>query len=133
MIQGYIKVSEPKEVRGVVDYPIWDFIDVSDYIYPVLHGEIVLANALLENIYDFLYEKVEVLSQEEVMQQNCTIIADVAFEKAEQRLKGWHEVEGSNLQIHCQEKTMVNRQLKKKNISDKRMNELREEKMHLEQ
>jgi hypothetical protein len=69
MIQGYIKVSEPKEVRGVVDYPIWDFIDVSDYIYPVLHGEIVLANALLENIYDFLYEKVEVLSQEEVMQQ----------------------------------------------------------------
>jgi hypothetical protein len=28
MMQGYIKVSEPKEVCGVVDYPIWDFIDV---------------------------------------------------------------------------------------------------------
>ena len=26
MIQGCIKVSEPKEVHGVVDYPIWDFI-----------------------------------------------------------------------------------------------------------
>jgi hypothetical protein len=60
MIQGYIKVSKPREVRGVVDYLIWDFIDVSEYIYPVLHGEIGLANALLESFYDFLDEKVEV-------------------------------------------------------------------------
>jgi hypothetical protein len=60
MIQGYIKVSKPREVRGVVDYLIWDFIDVSEYIYPVSHGEIGLANALLESFYDFLDEKVEV-------------------------------------------------------------------------
>jgi hypothetical protein len=116
-----------------VDYPIWDFIDVSDYIYPVLHGEIGLANALLESFYDFLDEKVEVLSEEEVLQQNCTIIKDVAFEKAEQRLKDWFKVEGSNLQIHHKERTVVNRQLKQKNISDERKNDLREEKMELEQ
>ncbi len=102
MMQGYIKVSEPKEVCGVVDYPIWDFIDIPNTIYPVLHGENGLANVLVENFYDFLDEKVEVLSQEEIMQQNSTIIADIAFGKVEQRLKGWHEVEGSNLQIHRQ-------------------------------
>ncbi len=56
----------------------------------------------MESFYDFLDEKVEVLSQEEIMQQNSTIIADIAFEKVEQRLKDWHEVEGSNLQIHRQ-------------------------------
>jgi hypothetical protein len=61
-----------------------------------------LANVLVESFYDFLDEKVEVLSQEEIMQQNSTIIADIAFEKVEQRLKDWHEVEGSNLQIHRQ-------------------------------
>jgi len=33
-------VSEPREARGAVHYPIWDLIDVSEYIYPVLHGEI---------------------------------------------------------------------------------------------
>ncbi len=48
-------------------------------------------------------------------------------------MKDWYEVEGSNLQIHRQEKTMVNRQLKQKNISEETKNELREEKMHLEQ
>ncbi len=110
-------------MREVGDYPTWDFIDVSNYIYPVLRGEIGLANALLENFYDFLDEKVEFLSQEEVMQRNSTIIADVAFEKAEQRLKD---------QIHHQDKTMVNRELKQKNISDEMKNEVREEKMHLE-
>ncbi len=73
------------------------------------------------------------MSEEEVLQQNFTIIADFAFEKAEQRLKDWFEVEGSNLQIHHQERTMVNRQLKQKNISDKRKNEIGEEKMQLEQ
>jgi hypothetical protein len=67
------------------------------------------------------------------LQQNCTIIADFAFEKAEQRLKDWFEVEGSNLQIHRQERTMVNRQLKQKNVTDERKNELVEEKMQLEQ
>jgi hypothetical protein len=73
------------------------------------------------------------LSEEEVLQQNCTIISDVAFEKAEQRLKDWFDVEGSKLQIHHQERTMVNRQLMQKIISDERKNELGEEAMQLEQ
>jgi hypothetical protein len=64
MIQGFVKLSEPREAHGVVEYSIWDFIDVSEYIYPVLHGEIGLANAVLENFYDFLDEKDEVLSEE---------------------------------------------------------------------
>jgi hypothetical protein len=50
----------------------------------------------------------------------------------EQRLKNWHEVEGSNLWIHHQKKTMVNRQLEQKNIIEEWKNKWIEEKMHLE-
>jgi hypothetical protein len=132
MVQGTIKASEPREARGVVDYTIWDFIDVSEYIYPVLHGEIGLANAVLENFYDFLDDQVEKLSDKEIQQQNATIVADVAFEKSEQQLKDWREVEGANLATHHQEKVMVNNELRRKTITIERRSELNAEKSLLE-
>lgn len=50
-------------------------------IYPVLNGNIGLASAVLESFCDFFDEKVEVLSEEEIQQQNATRVADVTFEK----------------------------------------------------
>jgi hypothetical protein len=132
MIQGIIKASEPREARGVIDFPIWDLIDVSEYIYPVLHGEIGLANAVLENFYDLLDDQVEKLSEEEIHQQNATIVADVAFEKSEQQFKDWREVEGANLETHHQEKVMVKNELRRKTITIEWRNELNEEKSLLE-
>jgi hypothetical protein len=114
MIQGIIKASEPREARGV------------------LHGEIGLANAVLENFYDFLDDQVEKLSEEEIHQQNATIVADVAFEKSEQQFKDWREVEGANLETHHQEKVMVKNELRRKTITIEWRNELNEEKSLLE-
>jgi hypothetical protein len=38
------KITRPSEVCGVVEFPIWDFLEVTYYIYPMLHGEIGLVN-----------------------------------------------------------------------------------------
>lgn len=38
------KITQPSEVYGVVEFSIWDFLEVNYYIYPMLHGEIGLVN-----------------------------------------------------------------------------------------
>jgi hypothetical protein len=51
-------------------YPLWDFIDIEDYIFLILHGEIGLANLALDYFLDFVDDKLGVLSEEEKVAQN---------------------------------------------------------------
>ena len=76
--QGTLKM--PMEIHGVVDFPLWEFIEVINYVYPVLHGEIGLINLALDSFYDILDDNVEVMSEEEKIIRNTTILADAAFE-----------------------------------------------------
>jgi hypothetical protein len=64
-----LKVKEgilqtPTEIRVVVDYAVWDFIDVINFVYPVLHGKIGLAKAALDGFSDVLDDKVESMTVE---------------------------------------------------------------------
>jgi hypothetical protein len=59
-------LKKPTEIYGVVNFPMWDFIEVKYYIYPVLHGEIGLVNNnALDAFYDILDVNVEVMADEE--------------------------------------------------------------------
>jgi hypothetical protein len=46
-------LKEPSEIHGVVQFPVWDFIEVDHFVYPVLHGEIGLVNDALDSFYKF--------------------------------------------------------------------------------
>jgi len=83
--QGTLKT--PMEIRGVVDFPLWEFIEVINYVYPVLHGEIGLINLALDSFYDILDDNVEVMSEEEKIIRNTTILADAAFETSRETLE----------------------------------------------
>jgi hypothetical protein len=85
------RLKKPVEIRGVVDFPLWDFIPVSHYIYPVLHGEIGLVNNVLDALYDILDDNVEVLSDEEKTSWNTAILADAAYESAAEDLRDFKE------------------------------------------
>jgi hypothetical protein len=61
--EGTLKTT--MEIRGVVDFPLWEFIEVINYVYPVLHGEIGLVNHALDELYGILDDNVEVMSDEE--------------------------------------------------------------------
>ncbi len=58
-------LKEPSEICGVVQFPVWDFVEVNYYIYPVLHGEIRLVNDAFDGFYDYVDDTVEVMSDEE--------------------------------------------------------------------
>ncbi len=80
-----VKITEPFEVHGVVEFPIWDFLEVKYYIYPVLHGEIGLVNGAVDGLYSELDDNVEKMSSEEKTARNHQIIADIARDAAVQK------------------------------------------------
>ena len=71
LVRGEIK--EARDAQGVVDYPLWDFIEPSHYVFPELHVEIGLVNNMVDSFYDFVEEQVEVAPPEERMARNHLI------------------------------------------------------------
>ncbi len=74
------ELKEPREKRGIVGEVIWDFIELSNYIFPYLHFEIGVVNM----------EQVEVISPEEKVACNNIRISEVSLEQAKERLEEWH-------------------------------------------
>jgi len=79
-------IKDPREVCSIVDFPLWDFIQPSHYVFPQLHVEIGLINNVLDHFYDFVEEQVEAVTPEEQLCQNNMIICDVATIKAKEKL-----------------------------------------------
>lgn len=73
------ELKQAKDKLGVVEYPIWDFIEPDNYMLPQLHIEIGLTNNVLENFYDFIEDQVEKASPEEKVARNQFVMADVAL------------------------------------------------------
>ena len=90
MTEGELK--KPHEIHGIVDYPLWDFVEVMNYIAPVLHAaEIGLCNDALDSFLDFVDDRVESLSDEEMTARNEHVVADVAFDCAVKKLNEFME------------------------------------------
>jgi hypothetical protein len=81
------EVKEPREKKGVVDQPVWEFIQLENFIFPHLHFEIGVVNMVLENLYSFIEEQVEMISPEEKVACNSIIISEVSLEEAKERLE----------------------------------------------
>jgi hypothetical protein len=107
------ELREPREIMGVVDKPIWDFIQPENYIFPELHAEIGLVNNVLDKFYAFIDDQVEAVTPEEALARNTYIVADVSLTKAMQRLSEWKENEGPELEFHRHNRIHVSKELKK--------------------
>ena len=77
MTEGELKKHH--EIHGIVDYPLWDFEEVMMYIFPALHAAEGLCNDALDSFLDFMGNRVDSLSDEEMTMRNEHIVADVAF------------------------------------------------------
>ena len=69
------------QIRGIVDFAIRDFIDVINFVYPVLHGEIGLVDAATDCFYDVLDDKIEVMSNDEKKARTKVILKEVKVDE----------------------------------------------------
>jgi len=118
------EVKEAREILGIVNYPVWDFIQPENFMFPELHAEIGLVNNVLDKFYSFIDDQVEAITPEEATARNTYIIADVALTKAIQRLSEWKESEGAQLEFHRYNRIHLTKELKKRNQDPKIISDL---------
>ncbi len=76
------KLKEPRDICGVVSYPIWDFVEPSHYILPELYIEIGLLDNALDRFYNWVEDHVEAASMEERLCRNKMIALDTEVSKS---------------------------------------------------
>jgi hypothetical protein len=91
------RLKEPRDICGVVSYPVWDFIEPLHYIFLELHVEIGLVNNVLDKFYDWVEDHIEVASAEEKLCRNKMIILDTELTKAANKLERWKTLHGTEL------------------------------------
>jgi len=81
-------LKEPSDIWGIVNNPIWDFVEPAQMVFPELHIEVGLVNNVLDNFYSFIDNQVEAPMAEEKFSRNTYIVADVALIRV---LERWYE------------------------------------------
>ena len=126
------EIKTPKEIKGVVDYPVWDFIPIENYIFPQLHFEIGVVNMVLDNLYCFIEDRVEVLSPEEKVGRNKVIIANVALDEAKEKLASWTENKEVDLEMYRMEKNNISVALRSRDTLHGELESMMSERLELE-
>jgi hypothetical protein len=112
------ELKEAKDITGVVDNPIWDFIEPSNFMFPQLHVEIGLVNNVLDNRYEFFEEQIVVARLEQKVAKNKVIIADVGCARAKDRLLEWNSQRAVNLAMFRIQKTHLIANLRRNRTAD---------------
>ena len=126
------ELREARDIRGIVNDPVWDFIEPENYMFPQLHAEIGLVNNMLDKFYSFIDDQVEAISPEEALARNTYIMADVAVCNATQALSDWKETEGPQLEFNRYNRIGLTKELKKKNQDQRIIMELRQQQQELD-
>ena len=66
---------------GVKEAPIWEFVELQNYICPVLHNQINLGNNVLYNLLDYGNEYIEKLSSKEIIARNLLSVIDASIDE----------------------------------------------------
>ena len=81
-INALILVSESNSTglagRGVKESPIWECVELDNYICPVLHNQINLGNNVLYNLLDDGDDFIEKLSSKEIIARNSLTVIDAS-------------------------------------------------------
>ena len=123
-VRGELK--EPKDIKGIVSLPVYDFVEPSNYIFPLLHFEIGVVNNLLDNFRSFVEEEIELLSDIEKAARTRVIITDVSYTVAKQLIDEWNSEGGSiELRAYRVEKAQVNAMLRRQGLSQDEIQSLK--------
>jgi hypothetical protein len=110
------KLKDPKDISGVVTYPVWDFIEPSHYIIPILHVEIGLVNNALDNFYNWVEDYIEVASPEEKLCRNKLILLDTEVQRTQLRVNQERAVIVQQLSEQRYTLSQVKKQLKSRTV-----------------
>ena len=98
------------ESLGVKEEPYWGYVEVDNYICPILHNQINLGNNVFHNLLDYGNENIEKLSVDEDKARNSLLLIDSSInEKVNLRDEFDVSDEGKELSSVHKTTTITNR------------------------
>ena len=73
--------GKKSESLGVKEEPYQDFVEVDNYIYPILHNQINLENNVFHNLLDYGNENIKKLSVDEDEARNSLLMIDSSIDE----------------------------------------------------
>jgi hypothetical protein len=113
-IENNMLFPTPDNLKGCTQKPLIDAVPISNYIVPVLHLLIGIGNVLVDSIFEWVEERVEQLTEEEVVACNNILSAEINIENSERDFNQWLENDGIHLTDCILEKKTLQQQLKEK-------------------
>jgi len=81
-------------LKGCTQKPLFDAVPISNYIAPVLHLVIGIGNILVDSIFEWVEQRVEQLTEEEVVACNNILSAEINIKNSECYFNEWLENDG---------------------------------------
>ncbi len=77
MADGLLSDKEPSDVKGVTKRPLFDAVQIQNYIVSVLHIIIGICNTMTDGIIEWLESRVEKLQKAEIEARKRIIYATI--------------------------------------------------------
>ena len=113
-VENNTLLPTPTNLNGCTEKPLFDAVPISNYIVPVLHLLVGIGNILVDSIFEWVEERVETLTPEEVVARNNILSDNINTENATQEFNLWLENDGIRLTDFILEKRTIQQQLKEK-------------------
>lgn len=96
---------------------MFDFIEIYHYLFPVLHAEIGLVNNIMDALWEWIDERVELISEEERSIRNLRIVTELQWEWDRKELDDFMEEKYLELANYKKERRkLTTKSIKKRGI-----------------
>lgn len=104
---------------GCIDKPMIDCIEISSYVFPVLHIMIRLGNKLIDKFFRWVDLRVDMIPEEEILLRKEWLQSMDAMEKKKKKLDEWDRQNKSQLAQLLFDRDLA-RELKESRVEGKR-------------
>lgn len=101
--------DKPENIKGCTKNPLFDAVPVCNYILLVLHIIIGIGNTLIDGLFEWVEERVEVLPNEVVEARNSVLFGAVHHQRLTEDYEDWLQNDGM---------TLIEKQLNKSFLND---------------
>ena len=118
LTRNYLGATQPDSVddnfvlQGQKSIPIWSFIPIRNVLIPVLHIVLGLGNDLVSNFFEWVDERIEIMTEEECNARYMCLLAEIALDNSKREKDDCI----NRLADKIHDRKNINEELKDKNI-----------------
>jgi hypothetical protein len=84
----------PENGKGCTDKPLFNAIPICNFVIPILHIIIGIGNSLVDCIFEWIEERIEKLTPDQIQAWNSFLFAKVQYDRLKENYDEWLQNDG---------------------------------------